>query len=149
MAKKKGVEIEVIGAKELKKLFVDINDDALSLAILKDINRAGANLYKKELKSKAPKTVKKNIKVSAIKDDKTGLIIGPTSGAFWARFLEKGTKVRKGPRGRISPKPFVWPTIESNETKVVNEIYNKMSKRVLNWLKRKTKNLNNKIKKLK
>ena len=46
---------------------------------------------------------KKAIKIASVRDDKTAVYAGPTSDAFYLRFLEKGTKERKG-RGKITGK---------------------------------------------
>jgi len=160
---KGSINVDVFGVKELKKLFDDLDDDALSLQILQDINREGANLYKKEMQNRAPvgsDNIYKSIKIEKDRSDKTSLIIGPSLKAFWARFIERGTKVRttkgrgpvqfkRGERGKINPEPFIQPAIESATPNAKKRIFDNMGKRVLNFLKRRTKQINNKISKLK
>ena len=140
MAVNKGHNIEILGVNELKKVLKELPNE-LGVKILQDINRSGAVEFKKSMQQKAPvgsDGIYGSIKIQKDKEDKTALLIGPSRKAYWARFIEFGTKVRKG-RGRISPQAFIRPAIYSANSKATKSIFENMAKRVLGFLKRETK----------
>ncbi len=86
---------------------------------------------------------KKNIKVEQYRKDKSGLTFqaGVSSDVFWIRFVEKGTKERKG-RGRITPRPSAIPVITENTQAVIDTFTNNFAEEV-------NKNLEKRLKRLK
>jgi len=64
---------------------------------------------------------KKGIKVTVgSKYDKTAVAAGPTSDVYWLRFVEGGTKERRG-RGSITAQNRVGPIIDSQIEPLVQE----------------------------
>ena len=147
--------MDVLGATELMKVLDDLPND-LGVKVLKDINRSGATIYRNEIKSAAPvgdDRIYKAIKIQNDRTDGTGLLVGVGSKAFWARFIEFGTTIRRtkgkgevqkkaASRGKMNAKPFVAPAIEGSTERAIEAIFNKMGKRVFLFLKRETKKVN-------
>ena len=71
---------------------------------------------------------KKSIRIVPDKRDYTADYAGPTSDAYWLRWVERGTKQRTTKagvnRGAITPRPIIIPFIESTPEKIV-EFFNK------------------------
>jgi len=147
-------KIEIIGMKELEKLLNSI-PDSVAVDALRNINRAGGQEYKAEMQSQAPvgsDNIHRNIRIQNDPEDKTAIFIGVSNKAYWARFVEFGTKVRttkgKGPiiygkanRGQMKPEPFIAPSIEKATPRAIDSIFQKMGKRVTSYIKRYTKKI--------
>lgn len=64
---------------------------------------------------------KKGIRVtSGSRYDKTAVAAGPTSDVYWLRFVEGGTKERRG-RGSIAPQNRIGPILDAQIEPIVEE----------------------------
>jgi len=141
-------DIQVFGAKELEAMFKSLPNE-LNVKILQSINRSGAAVYKSKLQETSPvgsDNIYNSIKIERDKEDGTGLLVGPGTDGFTARWIEFGTVVRqtkgKGPkqfksagRGTIQAKPFVLPAIETSTPAAIQSIFVNMGKKVSAFLK--------------
>ena len=94
-------QFDLIGAKKFYSM-MDGLPTATKAQVLKSVHRKIAREeIANPLKSHLPygKTTTKNIKVASAKGEPTGIIVGPNTGSYWLRFLEKGTKPRKSRKG--------------------------------------------------
>jgi HK97 gp10 family phage protein len=149
MAKK---PIEIIGGLELEKLLDQIPVE-LNAKALRAINRSGALVYRDAIKAKTPvgqDDIYNAVKIQNDRDDPTGLHVGITNKAFWARFIEFGTKLRRtsgsgkiqkksGKRGSITADPFVGDAITAATPKAIDAIFTNAGQKLYNFLKRETR----------
>lgn len=90
--------------------------------VLRTVHRKGLAKLRTELRQATPvKTgnLRKNIKITNDKYNASGLLIGVSSDAFYARFIEYGTVIRETRRtgtvrGAVQAKPFIKPIFERN-----------------------------------
>jgi HK97 gp10 family phage protein len=116
-------KLKVDGLEELKKMLATLPDD-VNAKIQADINRAGANIVKKELQAAAPEgdstkksgqAIAENVIIK--KNGKASFLIGFSKRVWYVKLLELGTKVRQtlgggkykegANRGKIDRKPFI------------------------------------------
>ena len=96
--------------------------------VLRTVHRKGLAKLRTELRRAAPKrtgNLKKNIKIQNDRYNASGLLIGISSDAYYARFIEYGTVVREtrrtgDHRGAIQAKPFIKPIFEKNYNYLIN-----------------------------
>jgi len=131
------MKYELIGVSEVQSILKEL-PQALNFSILRSFHRkALSQEIVKPLKSVLPyssETVK-NIKIGTNRDpNKTAVYAGPTTDAYYLRFVEYGTVERKGGRGRISPRPkiesFTYSKIQSLINYINKEYANEISKTV-------------------
>ena len=144
MSQKDPVRFNLDGAKEidniLKKLPVQ-----LQATLLRNINREAAKITQAEMIKNAPpgSDIPDNIKIKNDTENKSGVLVAPTSKVFWARFLEYGTKTREG-RGSMSPQPFIKKSIDNTIEQVVKFITGNYGELINKYLEREVKKVNRK-----
>jgi HK97 gp10 family phage protein len=150
-------KIDIIGAKELMAVMNEL-PDKLNVGLLRNINKVGAKEFKEEMKSNVPvgsDGIFNAIKIQNDKSDKTGVLVGVGGVAFWARFLEFGTQIRKtkggGPiqfkqasRGVMKPEPFLAMAIERVHPRALKAIFDNMGLTVTKFLKSNLRKINKK-----
>lgn len=104
--------------------------------------------------------INKDIVVSPEKEDKSSAVIGYKckNGGWMVKFFEYGTpqrftkkfygKPRNINRGTLTPKPFVERTYEESIKECIEMFNNEGEELIGKYLERKSKSINNKIKKL-
>lgn len=83
---------------------------------------------------------KQAIKIVKDREDPLTLYAGVTSDAFWLRFVERGTRIRKG-RGQIIAKPRAIPTIESKPEDIIEFFNSEFGEEVAEILRKKIKRM--------
>src|ERR1043165_7381796 len=99
------VELNIEGLDEVKKMLEQLPDD-VNDKILTELAMKGAQIVKKELSEAAPEGIndkkakaKLSQKVTIKKSDSGGALVGFKKSAFYVKFIERGTAVRKTKSG--------------------------------------------------
>jgi HK97 gp10 family phage protein len=123
------------------------------IAAIKAILHSGASEFREAYKSQSPsEDISKSVRVQTDPDNRAGFLVGPTTDAFHARFMEFGTKIRKthgdglvmkkvANRGQMTPKPFAQIAIEMSNNVALDKIFENAGARLERFLKSKTKKL--------
>jgi HK97 gp10 family phage protein len=160
--------LEPIGFDDLDKALGDLPQE-VSFAALRDINKAGAIEFQRALKVATPEGETgrgvDNIKIARGKKDPTSWFIGVHSDAWYLRFLETGTELRKtkgsgnvsgragrdragadkrkqfksAKRGKINSKGLYSGVAKDTSTRATKLIMDQLSRRLLGFLKRRLK----------
>jgi len=123
--------MHIEGADELKRAMKKVGDRTSGLALRNAVEK-GATVLKDEAVLRAPRktgNLRDNIEVQAkrIQVGRVMYDIGVTAKAWYARFIEKGTKY-------IAAKPFLRPTLDTKKedaTKAVEDELRRSLKDVL------------------
>ena len=111
---------------------------------LRSVHRGIVN---KTLKSNKPTVhgVDEFTKVATDREDRTAILFGVLSKAFWFRFLEYGTKARKtkkgASRGTMTPQPFWRRFIAAQLPKVVRKGNDEYTALIAKFIKSKLRRL--------
>jgi len=121
MAKQDGIQYDVEGVKEITEMLDELGYKIKSQVIRSFNRKALTTQIVKPLRAALPySSVKREIKVQNTRyNNNTAVVAGPTSKVFYVRFLEKGTKQRKGPRGAIMPRPIIEPFVDGQVKSVI------------------------------
>lgn len=127
--------------------------DSLDPKTLQQIYRsANRKVLTKHVKGELSTVVgerKKFMKVASVKEDKTGVKIGPSTDVFWTRFLEKGTKSRStksgASRGRIAGNHKIETFYRTKVTSIIDYISENYGEAIDEILEKKVKKVNKKI----
>lgn len=156
---KGNIKFSIEGIAQAKKI-LDMLPKVANDKIIYDINRAGANIVKKELQANAPDgdndskssdKIQANIVVQKNREHRNAVSIGFAKKVFYVRFIEFGTKIRetlgrgrykKGAnRGAVQAKPFIKQSHETAAPKVIDFFQTNFLKLVNKSLKRQIKRL--------
>jgi len=148
MATNDSIKFQLDGADEIINA-LNALPAKIIVSLLRSVNRTAETQYiVKNLRSSIPYSanIKRNIKVESDRNDKTGVIAGPSSDVFWTRFLEKGTKQRKtktgANRGSIIGNHTIEPIIDQNVPNIIDFINNNLGKEISKFLEKRIKKLN-------
>jgi len=140
------ITFELDGVREFNDALKNL-DAKMQASLLKAFNRKIATVeYLKPLKASMPYSsrTKKEFKVEGNRDDKTGVIVGPTKKAFYVRFLDKGTKERQfdgASRGQITARNFIEPFADDRIPKIIKYASTEYGNEMDRLLKAKLKRL--------
>lgn len=127
--------LKQLPAKTTAQLLRSVNRKALSQEVVKQMRNTVPYSSK----------TKKAIKIVSDKSDKTGVLVGPTSDAFWIRFQEKGTEDRHtgsgARRGKITGRPRIAPLIDSKVDKVVEFFKKEYVEYLIKFMQKKIRKL--------
>ena len=133
-------DIKILGAENYRDILDTLNAKVAG-QILRSANRQvlSKNIVK-QLRGVLPysRNTTKDIRVLSTKKNKTAVAVGPTTAVYWLRFVEKGTKVRKG-RGKISPRRIIEPFVDSKIDKVIDFTNKEYGKIISTIIKKKLK----------
>ena len=154
MAKKKGLELD-----GLKGVYAGLKnlDRKYKSRAMKTLLRKAANKLKEPLVSAAPSTPggtfknKRNISTVADKELRGAISVGYIKKAYKARWIERGTKMRKtssgANRGRISKKPWIDRTHRKEIPAIVKNLNDNATKIMVDILSRQSKGIKKKLNK--
>jgi len=141
MAQVTGIKLE--GVKEYTEILNGLPERVRD-QVLRSFNRKAATQeVLKPLRAALPYSsqTKKEIKVAANRANKTAVVAGPTSSVYYVRFVEKGTKERKGPRGRIRARNRIEPFVDSRINNVISFTSREYGNEINKFLEKKIKRL--------
>jgi hypothetical protein len=136
------VTYKLEGVNEIIAALSELNTKE-TISIIRTVERKALNEnIVKPIRAAIPysASTKKSIKITAVDKDRTSFYAGATSDAFWLRFVEKGTAIRKG-RGRINPRPKAIPVIEERPQSIVDFFNKDFGTEIEKILKRKIKKI--------
>jgi HK97 gp10 family phage protein len=135
--------IEVLGGKELQAILSKLPAE-MEAKGARAILRSGATVFRNKMKDLAPvgdDKIYNAIKMMDDRNDKTAIHVGVTTKAFWARFYEFGTVVRKTKKGAnrgqmTDENAFVQRAIDAALKPAIDAIFKQGSRKLANFLKR-------------
>lgn len=148
---------QVVGFKELEQVLRQLPPALAKRSTVRAL-RAGSNVIKNEIKARAPRgdqpphpkygKLAESIQISTRKFTRSSAEVAiHTGAAFWGRFVEFGTKARKGVKkvmfsvrqnqffGRevagVTPKPFFTPGLDAGAPKAFQTMGEKLGDELL------------------
>jgi len=158
------VDFKLIGAKEVEKALKELPTKLQANAMLQFNKDAANQVVRKKLQAARGK-YKKSVKTTTKRGEPTTVFSGITMSAFWLRFTEFGTKVRKTKgRSRVANKqsggkvraglnrgslsitrPFVEATVDSSIKETIEFANKEYGNSVNKFLERRLKSVNKKL----
>lgn len=159
--------IRIEGLKDVYKALNGLPPNVKGAA-LRSVHRKAAAITQGEMVRRAPVgssrtsntrrekkmgDLRDNIKIGNDRENLSGVIVG-VFNAFWARFIERGTKQRTtqgrgkyragANRGKVTARPFIEPAIESTYQKTAKYINKNYMQIIKSYLQRKNKRISKK-----
>jgi len=142
------IRYELKGVKEIQEALLQL-PAKVNAKLLQSVHRKTAKKFIIDsLRAGTPysSTTKKSFVVQNDREDPTAVFAGPSSDAFWIRFVEKGTKQRETKkgynRGSITGKNTIEPIVDQQIEPIINYVNTQYGEEIENFLQKRIKKIN-------